>query len=687
MSSTARRRRRKARLPFWLLTAGAVAALAALLFSVYGTRQRDPLRIGQPSPQTFVAPADTQVIDWIATQRERQAARAQIETVYTADIELKNLVSAAVASSGLPAPVIDEVLRRYQEPSGIRAENVDALIDEVSLLAPPDRQREARLVLEKRLVATSVPNDRLTQAARDAAAAAVPSVMQSLEAGQVIVAAGDPLTEDVLRVLDSLGLYSARAAVVSQTAWIIVGVTLLALLLTAPLVLMRRKLLARVTLAQLTFLVSLSVVALVVQRVAVLASPHFLFALLVPLVAAALLGEGAGLLWAAWLALALGLLVPASPLFVLAATLVGSAAAMLLVQSLRSRLALLLAGAGGGLLAGLTLLVIVLVGGGMTLSSAASGAALMFAGGVLAGVLALGLLPIAESAFGFLTDFRLLEVSSPTSPLLQRLIAEAPGTYQHSLIISNLVDQAVQNIGGNALLARVGALYHDVGKMRRPHFFVENQFTGDNPHDRISPHLSYLIITSHVRDGIEMLREARLPREIEAFVAEHHGTTVLSYFYKRALDEGQVEELNFRYPGPKPRSKETAVLMLADSVESASRTLVEPTPSSIRALIDRLIEERLQDGQLSDSPLNFHDVEVIANTFERMLTAILHRRVSYPSAEDLRGAKRDRGAARPGAPAQTQAAPRPARASSDMEERTDGVRRSLGRDAPVRPNG
>src|SRR5690606_9921127 len=209
--------------------------------------------------------------------------------------------------------------------------DVEALIDEVALLAPPDRQREARLVLERRLVATSVPNDRLTQAARDAAAAAVPAVMQSLEAGQVIVSAGDPLTEDVLRVLDSLGLYSARAAVVSQTTWIVVGVSLLALLLAAPLVLMRQKLLARITLSQLTFMVTLSVVVLVVQRVAVLASPNFLFALLVPLVASALLGEGAGLLWGAWLALALGLLVPASPLFAVAVTLVGSAAAVLLV--------------------------------------------------------------------------------------------------------------------------------------------------------------------------------------------------------------------------------------------------------------------------------------------------------------------------------------------------------------------
>nr|MDQ3398864.1 HDIG domain-containing protein [Deinococcota bacterium] len=215
------------------------------------------------------------------------------------------------------------------------------------------------------------------------------------------------------------------------------------------------------------------------------------------------------------------------------------------------------------------------------------------------------------------------------------------GSYQHSLIIANLVDQAVTNIGGNALLARVGALYHDVGKLRRPQFFAENQFSGDNPHDRLSPHLSYLIITSHVRDGLELLRDYKLPKALEPFVLEHHGTTVLSYFYKRALeDSDRLDEFNFRYAGPRPRSKETAVLMLADSVESASRSLTEPSQGSIRALIDRLIAQKLQDDQLAESPLNFHDLEVIANTFERMLTAVLHRRISYPSPEEIRGLKR-----------------------------------------------
>ena len=194
---------------------------------------------------------------------------------------------------------------------------------------------------------------------------------------------------------------------------------------------------------------------------------------------------------------------------------------------------------------------------------------------------------------------------------------------------------------------RVGALYHDVGKLRRPQFFTENQLANDNPHDRVSPHLSYLIITAHVRDGVELLRDYGLPATLEPFVTEHHGTTVLAYFYKRALEtEGSVQELNFRYAGPRPGSKETAVLMLADAVESASRTLSEPSQGSIRAMIDRLIEQRLQDDQLAESPLNFRDLETIANTFERQLMAILHRRVSYPTADELQRLRDDRNTRR-----------------------------------------
>src|SRR5690606_12370910 len=234
MSSTARPDSRSS-FSYWLLALAVMLALAALLYSVHGTGQRTPLRLGQPSPETFVAPIDTRVIDLIATQRSRQAARAQIETVYITESGLRNLVLTGVASSGLPEEVIEAVVNRYGEPQGVRIEELPDLIEEAVEISPDDRERETRFVLESLLVATSVPDDRLTQAARDAASAAVEPVMQSLESGQVIVSAGEPLTEDNLRVLDSLGLYSAQAEAVTQTAWIVFGSLIVALLLPSPL--------------------------------------------------------------------------------------------------------------------------------------------------------------------------------------------------------------------------------------------------------------------------------------------------------------------------------------------------------------------------------------------------------------------------------------------------------------------
>jgi cyclic-di-AMP phosphodiesterase PgpH len=617
-----------------------VATLTALLYSVYADRREAAIAVGAPSPQTYVAPVDLQVVDRIATERQRQAARAQVGTIFTADPTLQQIVIGSLAGTGLPTESLDVLITRYTHPAGVRDAELPEVVDDAVAVAPEERQREVRVLLERRLVATATPNERLTEAARSAAAAAVPLVMQSLDAGQVIVREGEILTEDSLRTLEGAGLYSPRADAVGRTIWVVLGGAALAILLSLPALYANHHLLPAITGRQLAFLVGVTLAVLVVQRFALVLSPSFIFVLVVPLLVAVLADETTALLWAVWTAVITALLVPATPLVTLVATLVGAVVAVLAVRLVRSRPAVFLAGLLGGAAGGVALVFMVLLGGGLSPLATASAFGVFLAGGVLAGVVALGLLPLGETGFGFLTDFRLNELSNPSHPLLQRLLLEAPGSYQHSQVIANLVEQAVGAIGGRALLARVGAMYHDVGKMRRPQFFVENQFSGENPHDRISPHLSYLIITSHVRDGLELLREYKLPRELDPFVLEHHGTGVLVYFYKRALeDTASISELNFRYPGPRPRSKETAVLMLADAVESASRTLSEPSQGSIRALIDRLIEERLQDDQLSQSPLNLHDLEVIANTFERMMTAILHRRISYPTAEEMRGAR------------------------------------------------
>lgn len=615
--------------------------LSALLYSVYGQRQAIPLSVGQPAPETFVAPTDLRVADPLATERRRQAARSQISPIYAVDEAAEDLVLSAISSSGLPADVATWLIGRYRQAEGVRQSDLPTVVGDAVALAPVARQRDVRLVLEQRLMPTAFEDAALTGAARDAAAAAVEPVLRTVARGDVIVEAGSPVSEEQLRALQAVGLYDPRTRQLRQTALVIAGSLLVGVLLALPAAYAARALRTRVSRRQFSFLVGLTLVTLGVQRAALDLSSEFVFVLLAPLLVATLLDEVAALLWAGWLAVVVGLLAPGAPLQAAVAVLLGGLAATLLAGIVRSRVTLLVAGAGGGLVSGASLVFLQLMNGGVAPLPALLDLGTYLAGGMLAGILALGLVPLAEGVFEFLTDFRLVELSSPQSPLLQKLVLEAPGTYQHSQIISNLVEQAVQQVGGNALLARVGALYHDVGKLRRPQFFVENQTTGENPHDQLSPHLSYLIITSHVRDGIELLREYGLPPAIEPFVAEHHGTTVLAYFYKRALENTErLDELNFRYPGPKPRSKETAILMLADSIESASRTLADPTQSSIRAMIDRLIEQRLQDEQLSESPLNFRDLEMIAGTFERVLTASLHRRVRYPTAEEIKGLKR-----------------------------------------------
>ena len=624
-----------------------VLALTGLLFSVYGVQTQDTLKVGEPSPKTYSAPVATEVTDPLLTESERQVARAQVAPIYSADSNVQRLVINAVTSAGLPEDVETLLVTAYRKPGGVDEAERAALIQKALALTPPERQQEVRLLLERRLLTTSVVNPGLTKAAQDAAAAAVKPVLQMLKAGQVIVREGDTLSDDQLRSLEALGLYNASRDVVNRQLRVFLSCLLLALLASLPLLYALRRL-HNLTFEQVGFLIALTLVTLAAQRLAFFLSPHLIFVFLLPLLVAVLVSEFAGILWAVWLAVVLGLLDPSSPLFTMFTALGGGLAASVLVRRFKTRTSLLLAGGVSGLVGAASFGLLLLLYGTTPSLSTVYNLLYVIGGGLVAGTVALGLLPLAESAFDFLTDFRLAELSNPSSPLLQRLLLEAPGTYQHSLIISNLVEQAVTNIGGNALLARVGALYHDVGKLKRPQFFVENQFSGDNPHNALSPHLSYLIIINHVRDGLELLREYKLPKKLESFVGEHHGTTVLSYFYKRALeDSAKLDELNFRYPGPRPHSKETAVLMLADAVESASRTLSEPSQGSIRALIDRLIELRQQDGQLADSPLNFHDLEVIANTFERMLTGILHRRISYPTSEEIQSLKR--GDARAGA--------------------------------------
>ncbi len=259
---------------------------------------------------------------------------------------------------------------------------------------------------------------------------------------------------------------------------------------------------------------------------------------------------------------------------------------------------------------------------------------------VIAGSLMTVLLPAVERAFNVQTDLSLIELGDPAHPLLQELIRRAPGTYNHSITVASLAEAAAESISARGLLVRVGAYFHDIGKMLKPGYFIENQGQGQNRHDSLVPAMSTLVIIAHVKDGADLARQNKLPGPIVDFIQQHHGTTLVEYFFRQAnekrnpeIDKVAVDESSFRYPGPKPQSKEAGVLMLADAVESATRAIKEPTPSRIENLVEELAMKRLMDGQFDESGLTLEEVRKVGESLVKSLTAVYHGRVKYPDQE------------------------------------------------------
>jgi cyclic-di-AMP phosphodiesterase PgpH len=344
-----------------------------------------------------------------------------------------------------------------------------------------------------------------------------------------------------------------------------------------------------------------------------------------------------GILFSLMTSLLIGILVRDN-LAMAVLALVGNLVATFRVQQYRQRSSILLTGLLIGLANILTLMAYGLMSSNLFAWPRAYEALCGLLGGLLAAVVVSAVLPLLESIFKCTTDIKLLELASLNHPLLRQLIMHAPGTYHHSMLVGTLAEAAAEAIGANPLLARVGSYYHDIGKMLTPEYFVENQAGRGNKHDRLSPSMSALIIMAHVKDGIKLAKEYKLPQRIIDMIPQHHGTNLITYFYNKAkeLEDPSVQQIHegdYRYPGPKPQTREAAIVMLADKVEAASRVLTEPTPQRITGLVQRIVSNIFMDGQLDECDLTLRDLQKISDAFVRTLIAIYHHRVEYPAVE------------------------------------------------------
>nr|WP_245302048.1 HDIG domain-containing metalloprotein [Symbiobacterium terraclitae] len=509
-------------------------------------------------------------------------------------------------------------------------------------LGDPALTQFVRELVKSRIEANMVEDQEQTDWLMQRAAQEVPEVWW--QPGELIIEADKPITQDQYEALVELGLVGQQASYFSWAgsaliALVVVGVMALSISRFRPELLERdSKLLLLGLIGFITLFLSLAMSLFSVQLGdgAAYLMPVALNAVL----AAILLDSRVALLQSVIIAVLLGLFTTATDVGGVAVAVLGSVAGVYAVARVESRNDLYRAGLVVGIVNALAILALYLLESAPLLDWGVwRDVALGAINGLLVAILATGALPFFETLFGIVTPLKLLELSNPNHPLLKRLMVEAPGSYHHTILVANLCEAAAEAIGADPVLARVGAYYHDIGKIKRPAFFVENQFGGENPHDKLPPSLSAMIITSHVKEGVELAREAGLPQEIIDFIPEHHGTTLVSYFYYMASKSGQSEyvlEEDFRYEGPKPRRRETAICMLADGCEASVRAMRQKSHLShdqIEQQVRKIINDRLQQGQLDNCDLTLKDLDTIAKVFVKVLSGVHHARIDYPGQQ------------------------------------------------------
>lgn len=567
---------------------------------------------------------------------------------------IREILAAGVVESGQAARLsTDQVYIR--DPGGIeRAVPRDEVLTagqfydravDLLMSSSPDLRGLLRLVIIRHTEYTLVPNILATEADRDAARRSVQMTKARIVLGEAIVRANTQITEDGV---DRLNAYEAELRVrglmedgVGIEFRPMLGGLLLNLLLLGVygvmLLFARREQYGNIRWLVLQALLILAYFG-VARAIASNGLPYELLPI-------AFVSLSVAVLWDARIALVLTLLLaavtaaqgPFQNIDVLFLVLVGGAAAAMSVRVVlrRSQTWVFIAITTGAY--ALTLLALALVHG-QGVSETLWRVLWVGVNAALSAILAMGFVPVYEWFSRITTDQTLLEWADPNRPLLRRLAMEAPGTYAHTIQVANLCEMAANAIGANGLRCRAGIYYHDVGKVLKPHYFVENQPTGRNPHDKLKPHTSASIVRDHVVEGLQLAKDDHLPSVLSSFISEHHGTQLISYFYEKAREDAgdeAVDEADFRYPGPRPASRETAIAMLGDSVESATRVLREPTQERVRDLIDSIVDAKLRDGQLDDAPLTLREIAIVKEQFLTVLGGSFHHRVEYATTKHL----------------------------------------------------
>jgi putative nucleotidyltransferase with HDIG domain len=551
------------------------------------------------------------------------------------------------------------------------AEGATQLVGRESLISIKDEARLARAVsglvkaagfaepvvpaIVSRLMTTPAPTYQFDEAAtaerRKAAVAAVAPVQATAREGQVIFSRGDKLDAAALEMYRTeLGVYAAKAErwrVWLRAISIVGAVTAIALAVAGYLLLFAPR--VRRNPGRIGGIAGLMAGALALACVGTVANPGLLMltAIAPTVFVAVILVIGYDQRVALALGTLQGVLVCIAldqPIGVYALMLTGVSFAVLQLAEIRDRRGIIRMGIYAGTALAIGTVMVGLLDRPIkaeVVQMTLMDAALAGAGGLGVGVLTLAMLPAIERAFDITTGMTLIELRDPKQPLLRMLQQRAPGTYNHSLNVASIAEGAADAIRADGLLTYVGSLYHDIGKMNKPEYFVENQSGGPNKHDKLSPAMSLLVIVGHVKDGMAMAQEYGLPRSIQHFIEAHHGTTLVEFFYNRARRQAEQnagtqeaelpEEIEYRYPGPRPRTKEVAILMLADAVESATRTMTEPTPGRIDALVRAIANKRLMDGQFDECELTLRDLQTIVESISKSVASIYHGRVLYPS--------------------------------------------------------